>query len=130
MDGYIQIRVQETDFVAKTPQCRIIVTVWGVISLTVGNREGLHARPVMQFVDLASKFRSQILVANVSGRGEKVDGKSAMQMMLLEAIQGNVVRIEACGEDAQVAVDALADLVSSGFKHGSSHSPNAPSGGD
>ncbi len=97
---------------------------------TVGNREGLHARPVMQFVDLASKFQSQIRVTNVSGRAEKVDGKSAMQMMLLEATQGSVVRIEAYGEDAQVAVDALADLVTSGFKHGSSHSPSPPSGGD
>lgn len=96
---------------------------------TVGNREGLHARPVMQFVDLASKFRSQIRVTNVSGRAETVDGKSAMQMMLLEATQGSIVRIEACGEDAQVAVDALADLVTSGFKNGSSHSPSPPSVG-
>ena len=82
---------------------------------TVANREGLHARPVMRFVDLASKYQSSVTVTNISRRGETVDGKSAMQMMLLEATQGCVLRIRACGEDAQETVDALAALVSSGF---------------
>jgi len=81
----------------------------------VANREGLHARPVMRFVDLASKYRAVILVTNISGRAETVDGKSAMQMMLLEAVQGSVLRIEARGEDAASAADALAALVASGF---------------
>jgi phosphotransferase system HPr (HPr) family protein len=80
----------------------------------VPNKEGLHARPVMRFVDLASRFKSSIVVANVSGRGEPVDGKSAMQMMLLEAVQGSVIRIEATGEDAPAAVEALAGLIESG----------------
>lgn len=91
----------------------------------VGIREGLHARPVMRFVDLASKYKATVLVSNVSGRGEPVDGKSAMQMMLLEAIQGSTIRIEARGEDAQAAVDALAALIESGFPtQGSSTKPH------
>ena len=69
----------------------------------------------MRFVDLATRFRSAITVSNISGRGEKVDGKSAMQMMLLEAICGSTLRIEAQGEDAVAAADALAALVASGF---------------
>ena len=81
----------------------------------VGNTEGLHARPVMRFIDVASRFQSKVTVANVSRRGEKVDGKSAMQMMLLEATQGCLLRIEACGADAAAAVEALATLVDSGF---------------
>ena len=82
---------------------------------TIRNREGLHARPVMRFVDVASKFRSAIAVTNVSKRCETVDGKSAMHMMLLEATQGSVLRIEARGDDAEAAVEALAKLVESGF---------------
>ncbi len=39
-----QNRVVLPDFVAKTPQCRIIVTVWRVISLTVRRREGFIRR--------------------------------------------------------------------------------------
>jgi phosphotransferase system HPr (HPr) family protein len=80
----------------------------------VSNREGLHARPVMRFVDLASEFESEITVMNISRRGERLDGKSPMQMMLLEATEGSVLRIEAEGPDEQQAVDLLAAFIASG----------------
>ena len=83
--------------------------------VTITYREGLHARPVMRFVDLASKFQADVFVTNVSRRGERVDGKSAMQMMLLEATAGCVLRIEAKGTDAESAVAALVRLVEEGF---------------
>ena len=84
--------------------------------VTVPNREGMHARPVMRFVDLASQFRSDVVVTNLSsGRDEEVDGKSAMHMMLLEATQGSVLSIRATGEDAESAVTALVQLVSDAF---------------
>lgn len=86
---------------------------------TVVNKEGLHARPVMRFVDLASTFKSTVSVTNTTRNGETVDGKSAMQMMLLEATRGCVLRIVACGEDASIAANALAALVDSGFDTGS-----------
>jgi len=86
-----------------------------ICEVAVPNREGLHARPVMRFVDLASRFRAEVTVSNISGSKERVDGKSAMQMMLLEAVQGAVLRIEARGEDAAEAVKALAALVSKSF---------------
>lgn len=82
------------------------------------NGEGLHARPVMRFVDLASNYSSEISVANITGTGEVVDGKSAMQMMLLEAIQGNVLRICARGKDAQKAVESLEALIKARFDLG------------
>ncbi len=87
-----------------------------VREVEVPNEEGLHARPVTDFVDLASSFQSTISVMNLSGRKEEVDGKSPIEMMFLEAIKGSVLRITACGEDAQKAVDALAVLVSTGTK--------------
>ncbi len=82
----------------------------------VGNAEGIHARPVMRFIDLASRFQAKVTVSNISRRGEKVDGKSAMQMMLLEASQGCVLRIETDGADADAAAQALAALVETGFQ--------------
>ena len=69
----------------------------------------------MRFVDLASNFSSNVTVCNTTKGKEEVDGKSAMQMMLLEATQGCVLRIEARGNDARQAVDALVCLVESGF---------------
>jgi len=80
----------------------------------VSNREGLHARPVMRFVDLASGFQSEITVMNLSRRGEKLDGKSPMQMMLLEATEGSVLRIEADGPDQDKAVELLARFIDAG----------------
>lgn len=87
--------------------------------IAIPNKEGLHARPVMSFVDLASKFKSKVSVTNLSGRQETVDGKSAMQMILLEATEGSVLRITACGDDALDAVEALAALVEAGLGQGS-----------
>lgn len=86
-----------------------------VHEIAVPNPEGLHARPVMRFVDLASKCQSAVLVTNITLAGEALDGKSAMQMMLLEATQGCVLRIEARGVDAAETVEALTALVASGF---------------
>lgn len=79
--------------------------------VTITSKDGLHARPVMRFVDLASTYGAKVTVTNVSKGDEPVDGKSAMQMMLLEATQGSVLRIEAWGDDATEAVDALAKLI-------------------
>jgi phosphotransferase system HPr (HPr) family protein len=80
----------------------------------VSNREGLHARPVMRFVDLATRFQSEITVMNLSRRGERLDGKSPMQMMLLEATEGSVLRIEAEGPDQQQAVQVLSSFIDAG----------------
>lgn len=98
--------------------------------VAVPNKEGLHARPVMRFVDLASEYQATVSVTNVSRGKETVDGKSAMQMMLLEATQGSVLRIEACGDDAREAVDALAALVGASFGMDSSQRSPERSGGE
>ena len=81
--------------------------------VTIVNEQGLHARPVMQLVDLASQFESTISVA----KGDQiVDGKSPMEVMLLEATCGTQLTLTAKGQDASRAVQALADLVARRFK--------------
>lgn len=82
----------------------------------------------MRFVDMASGFQASITVCNLtSKRDEQVDGKSAMEMMLLEATQGCVLRIQARGVDAQQAVDRLAVLIESSFNM-DSHQGSSPTG--
>lgn len=78
------------------------------------NRQGLHARPVMKFVDLAAEFSSELRVDKGEGT-EQVDGRSPMEMMLLEAAQGTSLRIMARGEDAPELLDALEGLIESRF---------------
>jgi len=82
--------------------------------VAIPNRQGLHARPVMRFVDLASTFAADIMVDKGDGT-EQVSGKDPMQMMLLAAPRGTTLRILAVGTDADQAVGALLDLVRSGF---------------
>jgi phosphocarrier protein HPr len=80
--------------------------------ITISNKLGLHARPAMQFVDLANQFRSSIKV----WKGDQcVDGKSIMHMMMLAATEGTGLNIEADGEDAPNALDALEKLVNGRF---------------
>ena len=81
-------------------------------TVTVSNSLGLHARAAARFVHLASRFESHIRV----GRDAKVmDGKSIMGILLLAAARGTAIMISADGTDEAAAVDALVQLVESGF---------------
>jgi len=81
----------------------------------VSNERGLHARPAMQFVDVANGFTSQVKVVRGGEEPLEVDGKSVMQMITLEAVMGTPLRILADGEDAAAAVEKLAELFQSKF---------------
>ena len=76
---------------------------------TVGPEEGLHARPAAEFVKKAKQFDAEITVA----KGDKeANAKSSMKIMTLAAKKGDEIVIRAEGEDAEEAVEALADLIS------------------
>jgi phosphocarrier protein len=79
---------------------------------TVVNKLGLHARPAMSFVDLASTFKCTVTVRRAD---TQVDGKSIMQMMMLAASKGSTLEIVADGEDAESACERLKALVDAGF---------------
>lgn len=76
--------------------------------LTIQNSLGLHLRPVAKLVAEAGKYESQIFI---SKDGLRVNGKSAMGIMMLAAGKDSVITIEAVGNDAEEALDALEDLV-------------------
>ena len=83
--------------------------------ILVSNKLGLHARPAMAFVDLASSFSSDITVHRLGEEPATADGKSVMQMIILAATEGTPMRIEASGEDAETAVAKLVELFESKF---------------
>jgi phosphocarrier protein len=76
------------------------------------NPLGLHARPAAQVVRTAAAFKAEIQLAK---DGMAVNGKSIMGVMMLAAECGSEVLIRADGEDAEAAVQAIADLVAKGF---------------
>ncbi len=80
--------------------------------VTVSNALGLHARAAARFVHRASQFSSRILVTRA---GQTVDGKSILGLLLLAAARGTTLDLEAEGDDAQAAIEALVQLVASGF---------------
>jgi phosphocarrier protein len=86
--------------------------------IVVSNKLGLHARPAMQFVDLANQFKSHIMVFKEGEEPGEADGKSVMQMIILAATEGTPLRIRAEGEDAEVAVAKLAQLFDDKFGEG------------
>jgi len=73
----------------------------------IKSADGLHMRPAMQFVDLASQFESNI---KVTSHDCSVDGKSIMQMTMLAATQGTRLKIVAEGSDADKAIQVLQGL--------------------
>jgi PTS hybrid protein len=72
------------------------------------NASGLHARPAAEFVKTAARFDAAVRV-------DGVDAKSLLGIMALALPKGATVTIEATGPDAQDAVDALVELIRSGF---------------
>jgi phosphocarrier protein HPr len=78
------------------------------IEIEIKNSDGLHMRPAMQFVDVASKFNCDIKVSN---KDTSVDAKSIMQMSMLAATCGTKLQVKANGPDASEAIEALRELV-------------------
>lgn len=78
--------------------------------VVIENKTGLHARPAALFVQKASQFSSDLSITQGT---KEVNAKSIMGVMSLGAGPGSEILIKASGEDAQQAVDALAELIAS-----------------
>ena len=77
------------------------------------NKTGLHARPASDFVMLAKKYESKITICKEGG--EPVNAKSVVRLLAEGIGQGTKVELAAEGPDEAEAIEALADLVASGF---------------
>lgn len=90
--------------------------------LLVDNPEGLHARPAALIVKLANQFESRI---DLLKGGQRVNAKSIMDLLTLAAEQGEVLVLEAGGDDAQAAADAIERFFVDGFGDAQTE-PNTP----
>ena len=96
-------------------------------NLTIVNRLGLHARAAAKFVEQAKAFDATIslsVIGQDSGKGQDsgeiqpsdwVDGKSIMGVMLLAAGEGTQLSLQAEGDDANAALEAIDTLVANRF---------------
>jgi phosphocarrier protein len=81
-------------------------------AVPIVNSLGLHARPAAEFVKMAGRFKASVQVRKDE---LEVNGKSIMGMMMLAAECGSRLSIRVEGEDAEVAIEALAALIAAGF---------------
>lgn len=85
-----------------------------VKDVMVKNQVGLHARPATFFIQKANEFKSSIWIEKEERR---VNAKSLLGILSLGIVGGTDIRIIADGADEQAAVEALIELVESGFSN-------------
>ncbi|RFA13394.1 hypothetical protein B7R21_08265 [Subtercola boreus] len=77
-------------------------------TVTIVNRDGLHARPAAEFVKLANSYNQKV---TIDGK----DSKSLLGIMSLGLVRGATATLTAADESARPALDALVALIESGF---------------
>ncbi len=82
-------------------------------TLILNNPEGLHARPAALFVQVASRFSSEL---ELEAHGVKVNGKSIIGIMSLGAFHGEEITLMATGQDEKLMIKALQQLIENQFK--------------
>jgi phosphocarrier protein HPr len=86
-----------------------------VKEIEICNKKGLHARAASKLVQLATKYKSKILL---SRDGQQSDGKSILGVLILAAHQGCILTISIEGEDELEAMNVLTDLINRKFDEG------------
>ncbi len=80
--------------------------------LPIINQKGLHARASAKFVHTVEEFQADVRVSN---GGEKVDGASILDLLMLGGAPGTSITIEATGPQAAEVVEALQTLLANKF---------------
>ena len=80
--------------------------------VVINNASGLHARPATFFIQKANEFKASIWIEKEERR---VNAKSLLGILSLGIVGGTTIKVIADGADEKAAVDALIDLVDSGF---------------
>lgn len=82
------------------------------ITLTIMNRQGLHARPAAQFVRTAGRFDADVTVRKDE---QQANARSINQIAMLGVRQHDTVTVSAGGPQAEAVLDALTALVEANF---------------
>ncbi len=78
----------------------------------VDNKIGMHLRAAGEFVKVANRFKSEILVIK---DGKKANGKSILGLASLAIERGAVITIRVTGSDEARAREALEELIDAKF---------------
>jgi phosphocarrier protein len=81
-------------------------------NITIVNKLGLHARAASKLVNCASQFESEVFITR---KGNRVNAKSIMGVMMLAASKGAELELEVEGNDEQLCRDAIVELIKDRF---------------
>ena len=81
-------------------------------NITIVNKLGLHARAASKLVNCATKFESEVFITR---KGNRVNAKSIMGVMMLAASKGAELELEVEGNDEQVCRDTIVELIKDRF---------------
>lgn len=76
--------------------------------VTIINKLGLHVRAATKLVQLASEFDLNI---TIHCNGQAADAKSIMEVLMLAAIVGSRVVVQADGDSSEEELEALEKIV-------------------
>ena len=79
--------------------------------LTLPNPNGLHARPAAVFAQAAKGFVASICLHKQQA---SANAKSLVAIMALQTAQGDALQVSAAGEDAELAIKTLTELLAAG----------------
>lgn len=79
----------------------------------ISNAIGLHARPATFFIQKANMYTSTIWVEKDD---RKVNAKSLLGVLSLGIAKGMTIVITAEGQDEELAIEGLTDLINTGFE--------------
>ncbi|MCM2364735.1 phosphoenolpyruvate--protein phosphotransferase [Pseudomonas sp. SR18] len=79
--------------------------------LSLPNANGLHARPAAVFAQAAKGFNASIYLHKQT---QSANAKSLVAIMALQTVQGDTLQVSAAGDDAEVAIKALVELLTQG----------------
>lgn len=80
--------------------------------VTVVPEAGLHARPAAKFVETAGEYDAEVTIAPVDGDQAPVKASSMLAVTGMNVPSGTEVRLVAEGDDAEAALDALEEILS------------------
>lgn len=83
--------------------------------VTIINKLGLHARAAAKLSNLAKTFDCEI---KACAKGQEVDAKSVMALMLLAAAKGTTLTLSTDGGDEKEAMSAIVALINDRFDEG------------
>ncbi|MCH7927280.1 MAG: HPr family phosphocarrier protein [Candidatus Dadabacteria bacterium] len=84
-------------------------------TFTIKNKLGLHARAAAVLVKTTSMFLSDIKIIK---DGVEADGKSILGILSFAATKGTNITVLTDGEDADIALNTIEELIESGFGEG------------